>query len=195
LLFQELLDLVHAQGELIMKGVLLRGGVTYGPISFSKSRIFGPALVVAHELESRFALYPRIVIDPALISAFRTKPSLRAVHHSLAEEEKYVSRLVRKGDDGIWFVDYLRAMEPELDEPDMYPAVLKAHRTLIIEGAQKFAGLRDVKSKYLWLATYHNGLVSELPGKWLKHYHLKRSDLLVSPDEIAELQEIKSTES
>jgi hypothetical protein len=45
LVFYEVLDLLHAQGELIDKGILIRGGVTYGDIYVEKNKIFGPALL------------------------------------------------------------------------------------------------------------------------------------------------------
>src|SRR6266545_609865 len=152
LVFNELLDLVHAQGDLVREGILLRGGVSCGRIYASKDRVFGPALVSAYELESKFALYPRIVVDPALLAEFRENELLKAAHHDLEDEEGYVSRLVRRGDDGIWFVDYIRAIESELDEPEMYPIFLQTHRQLILDGGKRFAGLNGPMSKYLWLA-------------------------------------------
>lgn len=39
--------------------------------------IYGPALVKAYDLESNFAIYPRIVLDPELIKAHRLEPALR----------------------------------------------------------------------------------------------------------------------
>lgn len=192
LVFHELLDLVHAQGELIREGVLLRGGVSFGPIYTSKGRVFGPALVAAYELESKFALYPRIVIDPALLAEFQKNALLKAAHHDFEDEEAYVSSLMQRGDDGIWFVDYIRAFESELDDIEMYPIFLQAHRQLIVEGAKRFAGLSGPMSKYLWLASYHNELVSELNAKWFKHYELKRRDLVISANDMPVLQELRS---
>jgi hypothetical protein len=192
LVFAELLDLVHAQGELIREGVLIRGGVSCGPIYTSEGRVFGPALVAAYELESRFALYPRIVIDPALLSEYRNNALVKAAHHALEVDEGYISRLIRRGDDGIWFVDYVRAVESELDEPEMYPDFLQMHRKLIIEGAKRFTGLSGPMGKYLWLASYHNELVSQLNAKWLKNYELKRKNVLISAKDIPVLQEVRS---
>ena len=47
---------------------LLRGGITVGDIynDKSKSRIFGPAFNKSYELESKSAIYPRIIIDPEI---------------------------------------------------------------------------------------------------------------------------------
>jgi hypothetical protein len=190
LLFHELLDLVHAQGDLIGEGVLLRGGISCGSIYASQDRVFGPALVAAYELESKFALYPRIVVDPTLLAEFRKNVLLKARDHDLGEEEQHVRQLLRRGDDGMWFVDYLRAVESELDDIDMYPHFLRAHRQLVLSGAKRFSGLTGAISKYLWLASYHNERISALPATWLKHYRIKRNDLLISTEELGVLQEL-----
>lgn len=147
LVFQELLDLVHAQGELIREGVLLRGGVTYGRIHTSNDRTFGPALVTAYELESKFALYPRIVVDPDLLAEFRNNQLLKAAHHTLEQEESYLRNLLRRGDDGMWFIDYIRAVEAELNDLEMYPVFLQHHRELILSGTKRFPGLNGPMSK------------------------------------------------
>jgi len=77
--FYELLSLVFAQAHLAARGVFLRGGVTIGNIFFDQETkmIYGPALVKAYDLESNFAIYPRIVLDPELIKAHRLEPALR----------------------------------------------------------------------------------------------------------------------
>jgi hypothetical protein len=192
LLFQELIDLVHAQGELIQKSVLIRGGVSYGPIYLLGTRVFGPAFISAYELESRFALYPRIVVDPILLAEFHKDPLLRSAQNTPKGEEEYISRLIRRGDDGIWFVDYIRAIEHELDEPEMYPIFLQMHRKLIIEGGKRFTELDSPLSKYLWLAVYHNERISELTAKWYKYYGIKKNKLLISESDIPALQKVRT---
>lgn len=54
-----------------------------------------------------------------LVHALRKNDLLKAEHHALEDEEQYIGKLVRRGDDGIWFVDYVRAVETELDDIDM----------------------------------------------------------------------------
>jgi hypothetical protein len=44
-------------------GFLLRGGVAEGDIIHDEEVVFGPALIRAYELESRIAMFPRIVVD------------------------------------------------------------------------------------------------------------------------------------
>jgi len=44
-------------------GFLVRGGVTVGKIHHDELSVFGPALNRAYEIESRIAVFPRIVVD------------------------------------------------------------------------------------------------------------------------------------
>lgn len=79
LLFQELMSLVHAQSELLDYEIVIRGCVSFGDIYISKGRVFGPGLIQAYELESKSALYPRIIIDPKLIQEHKQISSLELI--------------------------------------------------------------------------------------------------------------------
>jgi hypothetical protein len=123
-LFHEIIDLVHAQAELAHQGIFIRGGLTVGEIHQSNDVIFGPAMVRAYDLESSFANYPRIVIDPDVFKALRSDQRLHAEHHDVAQEMKYIKGLVRKGDDGLYFIDYLGAFRNEMDDYEAFPEYL-----------------------------------------------------------------------
>jgi hypothetical protein len=47
-------------------GFLIRGGISRGKLYHSSGVVFGPAMIEAYELESRTAIYPRIVLSPSL---------------------------------------------------------------------------------------------------------------------------------
>lgn len=193
LLFQELLNLVHAQGELIDTNVLIRGSVTFGDILISDGRVFGPALVEAYELESKFARFPRIIVDPQLIKEYKSNKLLKAEHHSLEQDSEYVSDLLKQGDDGMWFIDYARAIVSEIDEPEMYPKFLLRHREMILSGCEKHKKLNAVLSKYVWLANYHNQIISEMNNEYFERYELKKNDFMITSDEIPALQYIPNS--
>jgi hypothetical protein len=48
-------------------GFLLRGGIVVGDIIHDEEVVFGPALNRAYELESKVAIYPRIVVDEPVL--------------------------------------------------------------------------------------------------------------------------------
>jgi len=187
LLFNELLDLVQAQGMLIDAGILLRGAVTFGDICISEQRVFGPALVSAYELESKYARYPRVIVSPHLFHELKVNSLLVASHHDLNTEMSFIRHMLRQGDDGMWFIDYARAIEPELDEPEMYRTFLETHRALIIKRARQFKSLSTVLAKYLWLANYHNHLVHEIKSTWFQRYKTRRRKLLINLKELVTL--------
>lgn len=71
-----------------MKGYLVRGGLTAGYIVHNDYVVFGPAVNRAYDLESKVAVYPRIVIDPDWINLFKEP------HSFIAEDE------------GVYFFDF-----------------------------------------------------------------------------------------
>ena len=188
LLFQELISLVHAQGQLIDFDILIRGGVSVGDIYISGGRVFGPGLIDAYQLESKYALYPRIIIDPHLIQNYKTNKLLKAKWHSVEDELEIVGSLLRQGDDGMWFIDYAAALEQELDEPEMYPIFLQRHREVILSGAKNHVKLNAILSKFIWMANYHNQIISKMPDEAFETYDLEKEDFIITSEEIPALQ-------
>jgi len=191
ILFQELISMVHAQGELIDFDIVVRGGITVGDIYIAGGRVFGPGLISAYELESKFALHPRIIIDPYLIQEHKKNQFLKAEWHSVNDEHEIFGRMLRQGDDGVWFIDYARALEGELDEHETYPIFLRRHKEVILKGATMHSKLNSILRKYVWMAFYHNQIVNNLKVKVLKDYGFKKSDLIITSDEIPALQYLR----
>ena len=161
LVFAELLKLVIAQVRLIDEGILLRGALTIGNLVKSYNVIYGPGLIAAYKLEHDDAVFPRIVVDKALLKQVKTNPALR--HHDYRSEIKEIRNLIRRDGDGLFFVDYLRAIESEFRENDLYFAFLDRHRELVKKGLGKFVSNKRIRRKYVWLKKYHNSTVSSFP--------------------------------
>jgi hypothetical protein len=189
-LFYEVNSLVHVQMNLINRGVLIRGGVSIGDARVAKNRIFGPAFVAAYEIESKFANYPRVVISPDLVNSLDTDFRVANENHTAEKEREYLRSQLAKGDDGLCFVDYLRASERELDDPDDYPVFLRKHKDLIVENGQIHSDLSATSSKYIWLSNYHNRVVSEKSDEYFERYDLKKSDFFISHKKIKSLSNI-----
>ena len=185
--FHELLDMVHAQGELIKYGVVLRGAITVGNIYVDGQTIFGPALVRAYELESKVALYPRVVVDPDLLNATKIDRTLGTAHHTPTTDRRYIRNLLTRGENGFWFVDYLRASSAELDDPELEVKYLLDHKRLVLERHNNSQTRAMALDKILWLANYHNKRVSVLSDKWFNHYQVSRIQFEITTKEIPEL--------
>jgi hypothetical protein len=78
----------------------------------------------------------------------------------LADEIYYLKRLLSRSDDGIWFIDHLSAISSELDNPEYYLDFLKHHRDFIVNNATSVPPRSRAMRKYLWLASYHNKVVT-----------------------------------
>ncbi|MBN3808511.1 hypothetical protein [Paraburkholderia sp. Ac-20347] len=192
LMFYEMLDLVHMQGELINHGICVRGGVSLGSVHVDEQILFGPGFVRAYELESIYANYPRIVVDPYLIDQVRKDPRLTSAEHTVEQDLSHIRKILRKDSDGIHFVDYLRAFLSEIDEADNIPVFLQRHKEIILQNAGGADELSSVAAKYLWMASYHNGLISEIKDESFEHYGLQRKDLEVTLEEMPLLQSLKA---
>ena len=72
-------------------GILIRGGATIGNLYHSNGVVFGEALVEAYMIESKLAVYPRVVLSPNI-----TKNN---------EWMKASLPGIRKSDDGIYYFD------------------------------------------------------------------------------------------
>lgn len=186
LMFYEMLDLVHIQGELINHGICVRGGVSLGNVHFDDQTLFGPGFVRAYELESVYANFPRIVVDPALIQQLQKDKRLASTHNTLADEFAYISKNIRRERDGIYFIDYLRSFQTEIDEPDDIPVFLRNHKQLIVKNAGGATQLNPVSAKYLWLANYHNSVIHEFNEEYWR-----REELEITPKEIPMLQSVE----
>jgi len=188
-LVHEILDLLHAQIELISQGVLVRAGLTVGDAFLEPSphgTIFGPAMVRAYEIESQEAIYPRIVIDDLALEQHASDEGLRSDHNTLEYEQRMLAGILAAGDDGTKYIDYLRA-DAEFDDPGLYFQFLQDHAKLIREG-RKASQDRRIRRKYEWLAAYHNKriqairqnfLSSKERADWFTHeYEIDPSDYL-----------------
>lgn len=187
ILWQEIISLIHLQFRMVRRGHFIRGGMTVGDIYTDDSMIFGPAIIQAYTLETDFAIYPRIVIDPIVFTTLETEPLVRG--HELEDEWDYIRTFVRKDADGLWFIDYLSGIMTELDEPGMEFDWLAAHKELIIKNANEFKSLSRIGAKYLWLATYHNMVAREITDKHYAKHGVDRDDYLITGEELPLLYE------
>jgi hypothetical protein len=70
--------------------------------------------------------------------------------------------VLREDSDGLWFIDYLKAFQTEVDEPPMYLELLEQHRRLIERKLQAATTLDRASRGLTWLRSYHNRVIDEL---------------------------------
>ena len=102
--FYLLSDIAFAVIDLAIRGFLLRGAVTVGDLLHTKRYLVGPAMVKAHELESKVAKSPRVLLDPKLVAIAR---KAHADQHDAEHEARYVRAFMTKDDDGHHYLNYI----------------------------------------------------------------------------------------
>jgi len=179
ILFNELYDPLYIINDLILKGVLIRGSVTIGPIFNENDIFFGPGVITAYDLE-RKAIYPRIIVDSIIVKTLNIINSkgemrknasdlsrnlfylLSSNTNTLIDEKNFILKMLKKGRDNVWFVDYLGALASEYDEIYEFSLFLNQHKLLVEKGIRSKLKNSHVLEKYLWLRRYHNTYVSQL---------------------------------
>lgn len=161
-LFWTLLEIKHLLMSLVGHGILVRGAVVQGKLLHDEKRVFGPALVEAYVLESKAALYPRIILDRDLTTLAR---AARSSHHSPEEEKRYVQNLLEQDSDGMFYIDYFSKAFEELDDPDLdFPSYVDRLATIIRRGLQgsTHPSRADVRVKYFWMRERYNTMVDDV---------------------------------
>ncbi|HEB79800.1 MAG TPA: hypothetical protein ENI79_04925 [Rhodospirillales bacterium] len=68
----------HIAAGLFWKGILCRGGILIDQVYHKNPIAFGPALIKAHYMENKIAVYPRILAEPDVITHFLNYANSRA---------------------------------------------------------------------------------------------------------------------
>jgi hypothetical protein len=143
------------QMSLIADGYDARGGLAIGDVFADRRTIFGPALIEAHKQE-RITKHPRIALAPSAIS----HAMAHVQYYSRVAHAPQNNELLIDLKDSCVFIDYLNSWSGNYDDPEMVTSVLlprqiKNHRAHI-EAKLSANTDRKIRSKYVWLAKYHN---------------------------------------
>lgn len=137
----------YLQRDLLKRGFLCRGGISYGKAVHTESYLFGPAVNKAYRIESDMAIFPRVVVD---VDAFEP---LHAFPDDVFQDyenvySKTIDRKLPKDTDGQYYVDYLRIKEND-------EGFTMALKKCITEGLKQFHGC-EIVNKYEWLKDKYN---------------------------------------
>ncbi|MDD4169268.1 MAG: hypothetical protein PHD36_03250 [Desulfotomaculaceae bacterium] len=113
-----LVDVMLLQAHLAFLGFMLRGGIAFGKVFHSGNIAFGPALVRAYELESKTAIYPRVILEKNYFKEYDydlqyLNPKLLKIHPNLTDKNHLV-HLAQKDNDGLYYVNFLLVCGPEI---------------------------------------------------------------------------------
>lgn len=137
------LDVIETAAELqrlfLQRGILLRGGIAFGKHYATSNVMFSQALVTAYRIESKFARFPRIVIEEDTLNF--------AWHHESSNDDLHnkIRNSVLFDRDGALFVNYLSAETLNILTPNI--------RACIEANTQPD---ETVLEKMRWLLDYQN---------------------------------------
>lgn len=160
-----LLDYIHYLIIIaIHYGFLIRGGITYGKVCHTEDKIFGPAMNASYLMESNEAKFPRIVIHEDVLRATFKNRGPQADEDDVV---KYLSHLVQKDTDGVFYLDYfsnvINGYEYAIDKYNYSQKII----SIIDNLDTKINSLSDealkinLNSKSSWLKTKFNELLEE----------------------------------
>lgn len=157
-IFRTLLEVKHLIMSLLERSILVRGAIVRGGLIHDGVKVFGPALIEAYNLESRAALYPRVILDRDLVDL---AADYRSSHHSSDDEVGYVTSLLEQDSDGMYYIDYFYRALDELDDPVFYPAYITNLGEIIRKGLRSFTKPTNshVRNKYTWMRERYNKMV------------------------------------
>ncbi len=177
-LFFLLLDIIHLQLALGARGIMIRGGISYGDCYHQGGIVFGPAMNEAYRLEHTVAKWPRVVIEKDVLEK-AIDISVDHGTYSFQYEVDDVYDCLQIDEEGsgyktntIFFVDYLRQPQELVDYGDEYLEWLRQYRVAIVDGLNRYAPkseYRDIKSsekrrifeKYRYVLKYWNSVVGD----------------------------------
>ncbi len=146
--------LAKFQLNMALSGFFVRGGVAVGLAYIDDLAVYGPALLEAHNSESRLASDPRIVLS-------HSAKELVGQHLGYYEGGEHAPQNfdLKQDRDGQWFIDYLQMT---LDFDTSFPPAtvdqdkVELHRAVVQENLERFADHPAIWRKYEWVALYHN---------------------------------------
>ncbi|QKE10617.1 hypothetical protein [Bacillus cereus] len=164
--FYLLLDVIHLQLEMMGAGILMRGGITIGPLCHEDNIVYGPAMIKAYELENQYAIYPRVIVDKEAI-----KSAILEGHHPPKEELEYIKKLIKKDIDEHYFVDFMSQWQ-EIEYEHDYFTALDTIKVVIVQALSDYIQVPNVLQKYTWLKNYYNNVLDKLNPQYTQERYI-----------------------
>jgi len=163
-LYYLLIRLFYLYRDFAELGFLLRGGVDFGSLFHNAQNLYGPALVSAYNIESKMAVYPRVIISD---NAYNWGIQNRPPEHSEKEWRSMIMDFIKLDHDGFRFFNFLNinfksgVSHPISDEQDELEDYFRTIQEAILKldtksKEEKHAALQP---KSGWAKNYFNKMI------------------------------------
>jgi len=148
------------QHRMIGDGCFIRGALCHSELYFDERFLFGKGIIMAHEIESRIARFPRIILH----SSFKKAVSDTERDDIIFDAFTCVAGMLPlylHDSDGYMFLNYLQMpheAQESLDKINLAD-MLAAHRDRVkynVKDCEERYLSKDLMGKFLWCAQYHN---------------------------------------
>jgi len=163
------------QLQLALQGWFVRGGLTMGDFFMDDLSVFGPALVDAYFLESKFARDPRIILSESVREL--VKSHLRYYGSGYDSPQ---NMFVLVDVDGYPFINYLFAAIDGGGGEDGVDLV-RQHKTCVEEKLNQYQSNPPIWAKYRWVASYHDFFCKHWLSKYKDELRISSKALAASP--------------
>ena len=148
---------------LIFSNIICRGAITFGKLIHTENMVFGPALVEAYSLESKAAIYPRVLIESQIIDIAKKN---HAFHHSGFTELEYVNEMISKDSDDYLFVDYFSKSISHITEINGFnfsqSDYIEKLKDIIELGLNASLKNKEIHIKYSWMRNKFNKMINKI---------------------------------
>ena len=168
-----LYNTVYMLQKLIKEGYVFRGGITFGDVYYDKNEniVFGPAIVEAYELESKYAKNPRVLIQDSLaikILEYQNDkenicPGISSINCEIINKDF---------EDSKYYINYFNNIDCDKEKLKKF----------ILEQLKKAKNKNNIKlmKKYFWLSEYYKnkiiGIKSDCESVMLMAAGLEKGD-------------------
>jgi len=122
------------QYNLLSKGILCRGGMSYGKHFSTEDFLFSHGMIEAYRLESQLAVTPRVIVSRELLDL--VNPDI---------DKKTIKLPILQENDGLFFLNYLVGR----DSKEVWSHVTKAIPLKLSESS-------SIRNKQVWLVDFYN---------------------------------------
>ena len=144
-IFDMLITIFWAQVNLIAAGIMCRGGIDFGLALHDDKLILGPAMVQAYELESKHAIFPRILLSKKV---YMTAQKSIGNNETMKRFGWKLESLIATDTDGHHFINYFNS-----EVGSMHGDVWESHREKLHSIVNKGLAIKNAKvwEKYYWV--------------------------------------------
>ncbi|MEX2410288.1 MAG: hypothetical protein WD607_02765 [Candidatus Paceibacterota bacterium] len=154
--FANILDtFIEFQLGLVLEGFLVRGGLAYGSHYMDDDIVFGDALLDAVSLD-KSGSPPRIALTKSAIELLKGQLSFYSSKEGSPQYE-----FLLQDSDGTIFLNYLSEAFMAFPDGGILFEVIEDHKQSITNGLKENIHNPGVRSKFEWVARYHNFVCQE----------------------------------